>query len=125
MTTPVTTAAEPLDRPQRDVSGVVLAVLGWLWIHLTTLLAHAVAWFVEQTMSILGGSWPRWVSPVVSLCHVARLLVPLLPLALLWRRRRCRALFRAWAAAVLYAACLIPARLARPNQEHLAALLAP
>ncbi|MBN1643090.1 MAG: S8 family serine peptidase [Anaerolineae bacterium] len=118
MATPTPASPKAL---RRDVPGALLVVLCWLWIHLTTLAAYAGAWFIEQFLVALGVDWPRWAWLLISLAHVTLLLVPLLPLALLWRRPRYRALFRAWAAAALYAACLIPARLARANQEHLAA----
>jgi len=107
----------------RDVAGLVLGSLAFLWIWLVSLGVYGVAWFVEQSLIVMDIYFPRWVWVAISTGHVVLLLLPIAPLALFWRAGRARHAFRTWAYAAIFAVCLIPGHLAHYNEEQLGIVL--
>ena len=73
---------------EQDWAGLIVAVLLYGWLHLTSLAIHWVVWAIEQDVLIMGADWPVWVWPAVALLHAAAVLVPLVPLAWFWRSSR-------------------------------------
>jgi hypothetical protein len=107
----------------RDVAGLVLGSLAFLWIWLVSLGVYGVAWFVEQSLIVMDIYYPRWAWVAISAGHAVLLLIPVAPLALFWRAGRARHAFRIWAYAALFALCLVPGHWAHYNEEQLATVL--
>ena len=108
---------------KQDWAGLILVGLALVWIWIITLAIHWIAWTAEQFTIVQATYWPNWVWPLIALAQSILLLLPLGPLAIFWRGKRYRAVFRTWGAAALFVLVLVPARLAPFNQEQLFAIL--
>ena len=117
------TTDQTMRKSDRDVAGLVLGSLTFLWIWLVSLGVYGVAWFVEQSLIVMDIYFPRWAWVAISAGHVALLLLPIAPLALFWRAGRPRHAFRTWAYAAIFALCLVPGHLVHYNEEQLGIVL--
>jgi hypothetical protein len=98
-----------------------LLMLGWINIILLTI--YPLAWVVEQTMILVGLEWPVWLWPLITLGCGLLILIPLVPLALLWRIPLYRTIFQTWAMSAVFIFFLVPMRFVRPNGAQTANLL--
>lgn len=119
--TPITTP-----RRQTDYASLIVVTVTMVWIVVVSALVQG---FAIVTAAVPGDILKRSdITPpliylAAALIQVVLLLLPLVPLALLWRAPRYRAVFRAWLAAALCLLVLSPARLV-PSTTPQVALLA-
>ena len=74
-------------------------------------------------MILVGLEWPVWLWPLITSGCGLLILIPLAPLALLWRIPLYRTIFQTWAMSALFIFFLVPMRFVRPNNAQTANLL--
>jgi len=74
-------------------------------------------------MILVGLEWPVWLWPLITLGCCLLILIPLAPLALLWRAPLYRTIFQTWAMSAIFIFFLVPMRFVRPNGAQTANIL--
>lgn len=90
------------------------------WLTPVSLCLTAGAWMYSDLFGNYTG-W-QWLIPPVTLWQVILLGLPLLPLALLWRTPRYRAVFQTWLLAIGFLLVMIPTGYFRATQSQLVSL---
>lgn len=111
MSAPETT---PPGVKKTDWLSILVTLLVLTWIVGVVLLTQLVSWLGASFPDQLFRSATLTASQVyfaAALIQAIALLIPLVPLALLWRAPRHRAAYRIWLAAVLFCVFLSPVRL--------------
>jgi hypothetical protein len=106
-----------------DVAGLVITLIVFFWIFFVTTSIQFSSWLVEQVFVILGTPWPSWAWFLTTLINGILLLIPLLPLAIFWRRSRFRVIFQSWTFAAGLMLIFAPTRIVQPPAVQIANIL--